>query len=49
MTTFIGSKRLQRNKVPEVNRFHQKQKKGVLASLLPTLDEMRHWIPAFLQ
>jgi len=30
MTTFIGSKRLQRNKVPEVNRFHQKQKKGTI-------------------
>lgn len=30
MTTYIGSKRLQRGKVPEINRFHLKQKKGTI-------------------
>ena len=30
MTTYIGSKRLQRHKVPEINRFHLKQKRGTI-------------------
>ena len=30
MTTFIGNKQLQKAKVPEMNRFHRKQKKGTI-------------------
>ncbi|XP_067936328.1 solute carrier family 12 member 2-like [Watersipora subatra] len=30
MTTFIGNRQLQKAKVPEMNRFHRKQKKGTI-------------------